>query len=191
MVLAPRIKIYVLNNEILKKHPIFTSISLYIIDIVHLLAITMCTSYIINIIILPLLNKVLSILARLWDGILYMMGSGGRDPSNNKPDYNPSPNSNNDNKVLPSDSKDKDKKDKDKKDEGKKLGSYLKHFFRSKDEYVKEENKIKVNLYNIRDFTADNEVHLTPDDQKKFHKIVDNTPTGGFYLPSNPTAYDY
>jgi hypothetical protein len=73
MALCPKAKIYVLNN-LAPKYPNLSYFIVYLIDIVHLLSLTMCINFIVDSIILPLLTRLIITLKNILDGILYMSG---------------------------------------------------------------------------------------------------------------------
>jgi hypothetical protein len=93
MVLAPRIKNYIYLRGLDLQYPNVYKSLCYLLDIIYSLSLAICTGYIVNSIILPLVNKLMICLKNVFNGILYMSGGdkgnpeiGGSDRKNPSPD---------------------------------------------------------------------------------------------------------
>ncbi|RYE14616.1 MAG: hypothetical protein EOP34_06090 [Rickettsiales bacterium] len=75
MVLSSRIKSYIYIRGLDLQYPNLARFLYYLLDIIYSLSLAICTGYIANCIVLPLINKLIICLKNIFNGILYMSGN--------------------------------------------------------------------------------------------------------------------
>jgi hypothetical protein len=80
IVLTSRVKTYIYIRGLDLQYPYLARSLYYLLDIIYSLSLAICTGYIANSILLPLINKFIIYLKNIFNGILYMSGNHEDNP---------------------------------------------------------------------------------------------------------------
>jgi hypothetical protein len=193
MVFSSRTKTYMYIRGLDIKFPLVWRFSCYLLDIIYALSLAICMGHIVNVLILPLIKKLIIFLKNIFNGILYMSGSDKNDPSIGGSDRkNPTPEPENPTDIgFPKENKNKGKDNKKK----------IHPFFGAQKEnrILEDDNSFKANydnffgaigklnkkgdygnkVYNLPKIMDKYRDYLSQTDKMELNDLVNKLPSGG------------